>query len=361
MADALQQSRANHAAAIEQVARLQKELEQARQKTADIERNLTTERQTANEVIRGQQEQLSQLRQLVDAKNTELATAGDRIAKLEAELNETRASFGELRQERDNLLRERDHMAALLKLNEGGRIQELVDQNMALAKELRLAKEKFEPLQADNDSTKDELTDALRDLAVAKARIISIQKENSAQQTRVADLEQRLHSRRSRTRRRRQLRGDRNAARDHPPPTQDPGTPPPGQGLAARRGQTTRRRKPTMGRGRRAARHRRSPTHPRGKQADCGSFSRRRVRLATRCHPERRAAALGQAESEVVSYERAATRAFAGGRLAAAEEVFQVMLDTHPGHVPTMLKLGSSASAATTSPAPPVPSATPWQ
>ena len=46
-------------------------------------------------------------------------------------------------------------MSALLKLNEDGRIQDLVQQNMGLAKNLREANEKVERLNLDNNSAKD--------------------------------------------------------------------------------------------------------------------------------------------------------------------------------------------------------------
>ena len=57
-------------------------------------------------------------------------------------------------------------MAALLKLNEAGRINELIEQNVGFAKNLREANEKVERLNIDNNATKDDVIDALRDLGV---------------------------------------------------------------------------------------------------------------------------------------------------------------------------------------------------
>jgi tetratricopeptide (TPR) repeat protein len=62
-------------------------------------------------------------------------------------------------------------MAALLKLNEAGRINQLIEQNMGLAKNLREATERVEALNLDNNNSKDGWTEALRDLAMAKSEI----------------------------------------------------------------------------------------------------------------------------------------------------------------------------------------------
>ncbi len=85
-------------------------------------------------------------------------------------------------------------MAALLKLNEAGRIQELIEQNMSLAKTLREANEKVERLYRESNADKDAYTDALRDLAIAKSQINRLHQEKRDQDQRLADLENRLRN-----------------------------------------------------------------------------------------------------------------------------------------------------------------------
>lgn len=341
MAAALNQSRSDQAETQARVAALQTDLDQARQQAADLERNLTTERQAANEVTRGQQEQLTQLRRLIESKNTDLASAHGRITQLESELAETRDAFAELRGQRDALLRERDHMAALLKLNEAGRVQDLVEQNIALAKELRLANERFDRLQTDNNSTKDELTEALRDLAIAKARIISLQKEGSVQQSNLAELEQRLRAAETEL-----AQGGGN--RDE----------------AEMLREIIRRQLKIQERRRQAkdlllAEVKQLGVSDKQLEEAATLLDGDELRLTPEeskliadrsvdgefvsplaAGPTQRANAEAQAESDIASFGRAGTRAFAAGRLQAAEEVFEVMLESHPGHVPTLLKLG---------------------
>lgn len=192
MAMALSQSRGEKTKAMAKTATLEADLKSLSQQTADLERNLKLERQTANDVVAGQQKQLQQLQKAFEQKQRELSSAQTRIESLEKELGQSRDAYGQLRDERDGLLREREQMSALLSKNDTGRIRELIDQNLSLSKLLRESQEKFDRVLADNNQTKDDYTEALRDLAVAKASISKLQREKREQDQRITDLETRL-------------------------------------------------------------------------------------------------------------------------------------------------------------------------
>ncbi len=192
MAMALTQSRGAHTEAMARIATLEADLNVMRQKHADLERNLDTERKVANSVVAGQRRQLDALERELEKKSSELTKANERIAGLMNELQESRDAFSQLRDERDSLLQERDQMASLLKLNEAGRIQDLIEQNMALAKNLREANEKVDRLYRESNADKDAYTDALRDLAIAKSQINRLHQEKREQDRRLSELESRL-------------------------------------------------------------------------------------------------------------------------------------------------------------------------
>ncbi len=194
MSQALGKSQQETREAREQIAALQAERTRLAQKAADLEKNLEIERKAQNEVIAGQQKQLRQLQEQLRGKNDELAKANLKIASLENQLTEVRSSFDELREERDGLLREKEQMAALLKLSEGSRIQEVIDQNLSLAKQLREAQENVERLNKTNNATQDQLLEAMRDLAIAKGNINDFKREKIAQEKRMADMERRLRA-----------------------------------------------------------------------------------------------------------------------------------------------------------------------
>lgn len=193
MAMALSQSSIAKAQALAKGATLEADLKTLSQQAADLERNLKLERQTANDVVAGQQQQLSQLQKAFQQKERELSDAQSRITSLEEELTQSRGAFSQLREERDGLLRDREQMSKLLKLNESGRVRDLIDQNLALAKQLRESQEKFDRVLAEDNQTKDDYTEALRDLAIAKASINKLQREKREQDKRITDLETRLH------------------------------------------------------------------------------------------------------------------------------------------------------------------------
>ncbi|MCP5544004.1 MAG: tetratricopeptide repeat protein [Akkermansiaceae bacterium] len=194
MGMALSQSRSAHTESMAKIATLEADLQVMRQKYSDLDRDMKKERDVANDVVAGQRRQLEDMEKALAGKDQELAKANQRIGQLVGELKQSREAFAELRDERDNLLRERDQMAALLKLNEASRIQDLIEQNMALAKNLREANEKVDRLNRESNADKDAYTEALRDLAIAKTQINSLRDEKLAQDKRLAELEARLKS-----------------------------------------------------------------------------------------------------------------------------------------------------------------------
>lgn len=196
---ALKTSRGDHNQALSKIEILTTDMElmkkqaaEMRQKQADIQRDLEAERKVANEVVAGQLRQMTQMERVITEKNKLLETANKQIASLKKDLDESRAAYSELQVERDGLLRERDHMAALLKLNESGRIEELVAQNVGLAKSLREAKEQVERLNVDNNSSKDEITEAMQNLAIAKSQINRLQQDKREQDKRISELTEKL-------------------------------------------------------------------------------------------------------------------------------------------------------------------------
>jgi Flp pilus assembly protein TadD len=192
MGMALTQSRRQEIEAKAKIATLETDLKLTQQRAVDLQRNLDLQTQTTGEVVAGQRAQLKELQDSLKAKDHELAAANSRISGLEQQLEESHAAFSQLQGERDSLIREREQMSALLKLNEASRIQQLIEQNMGLARQLRDANTKVENLNLDSNATKDELTDAYRDLAIAKGQINKLQREKRDQDQQITELEKRL-------------------------------------------------------------------------------------------------------------------------------------------------------------------------
>jgi Flp pilus assembly protein TadD/peptidoglycan hydrolase CwlO-like protein len=339
MALALRQSRGEFTEAQARIATLEADIANARQAAATIERNLNTERDVSNQVSRGLQKQLAELNTALAAKAGELTAAQQTIAGLNSELDETRAAFLALQDERNTLLRDKEQMSALLNLNDAGRIKELIEQNMTLAKQLREADERFKIVQGENDSNKEAYVNALRDLGIAKSNILNLRKENRDQQARLDDLEKSL----------------RDARTDL---ANNPGNPEENEVLKnvirTQLLQQVRRREARQV----------LLTHAKRLGADEPAFKEALQVLEDdelKLTPEeQKAIAMEQADGEFISpvarpqrqgaaselhqtvnnYRKAAEKAFTAGRYKASEEVLRLILEEHPMHSPTLNSLG---------------------
>ena len=350
MALALKTSRGDHNQALSKIEILTADMElmkkqatDMRQKQADVQRDLETERQVSNEVVAGQLRQMTQMERVLTEKSKLLETANKQIASLKKDLDESRAAYSELQQERDGLLRERDHMEALLKLNESGRIEELVAQNVGLVKLLREAKEQVERLKIDNNSSKDEITEAQQNLAIAKSQINRLQQDKRDQDKRISELTEKLQNEEAML-----VRNEADADAEEVETLRE----------------VIRRQLRVQERRRQAKELLVDAVKNLGKEDDqlkeaIQLFDGTELELT----PEeqklvadqnvdgefvspfaRNREAVGREVAklnvELESYNRAATKAYLAGRYHSTRELFEMMIEQHPGHIPAICKLG---------------------
>lgn len=343
MAMALNQSRRAHEEARSRNAALEAELNDLRQQQADLKRDLDAERKIANSVVAGQRRQLDALENQLKQKNEELNAANLRISGLLQELEESRQAFSQLRDERDSLLQERDQMAALLQLNEASRIQDLIEQNMALAKNLREANEKIDRLHRESNADKDAYTEALRDLAIAKSQINSLNQENREQKRRLAELEQRLRDEEG------ALAGGRIDA--------DPAEVEMLRDIIRRQLRVQERRRQArelliaaaselgtgderlaeaikLFNGQEIALTPEEQKLIADREVDgefVSPFARDRASVDR---------STGELQRDIAVFERTAEKSFLAGRMLPTRELYQMILEQHPGHTPSLCRLG---------------------
>ena len=343
MSMALNQSRGSHTEALSRMAILEADMKVLQQKRSDLDRDLKKEREVANSVVAGQRKQLEQLEKELEKKNSELAKANERIASLGRELEESRQAFTQLRTEHDSLIQERDQMAALLKLNESSRIQDLIEQNMSLAKDLREATEKAESINRESDENKEAYSDALRDLAIAKSQINKLQQEKREQDKRLAEMESRLRSEESAL-----AKGEANA---------DPAETELLRDIIKRQLRTQERRRQARELLFDAARELGNGDERLAKAIEI--FDSGEIALSPE---EQKLLADRQVDGEFVSpfardratvtratsdlnrdisiFERTAEKSFIAGRLLPTRELYEMIIEQHPGHTPALCKLG---------------------
>lgn len=350
MARALSQSRNDHADAISRIRILEEDLKisrneasELRQKQANTERDLKKERTVANEVVAGLRNQINAVEKSLKAKSDELEKANKRITGLELQLQQSNDAFTELRTERDALLVERDQMAALLKLNEAGRINQLIEQNMGLAKQLREASEKVERLSLEDNKTKDAWTETLRDLAMAKEQINAFRRERRDQEKRIEELQARLKGEESAL-----ARGEASA---------DPAEIETLREIIKRQLRVQERRKQAKDMLVEAAKKLGERDENLAQAIEL--FDGEDIQLTSeeqQLIADRKAdvelfspfardrATVGRATAnlnhEMSSYDRAATKAYASERYLPAKELFRMIVESNPGDTAALCKLG---------------------
>ncbi len=342
MAMALTQSRSEHTKSLSKIAILEADLTVVSQRAADLQRDLELQRKTSNTTVEGMRKQLQTLQTSLTQKNKDIAAANEQIGGLKQQLQQSRDAFTQLRDERDALVGERDQMKALLKLNEADRVHDLIEQNMGLVKNLREKTAALEALDRDNNATKNDFTDALRDLAMAKFQINGLNQERRAKDKRLAELESRL-------------KREQGALADNPA-SADPAEIETLRNIINRQLVTQERRRqaskiliagakllgssdPTITGAITLLEGDEIPLSPDEQRliadpADVELFS---PYAQTPADVEQHNVHLNK---NIEVYDRAATKAFASARLLPARELYQLILEDHPGHVGSLCKLG---------------------
>ncbi len=356
MTMALRQSREEHTQTLARAAILEADLKIKSQQAADLQRDLKVQRDATNTTVAGMRQQLAELQTALTQKSQALSAAHLQIAGLKLELEQSHDAFTQLRSEHEALVAQRDQMQALLKLNEDGRIQQLIEQNMNYAKKVREADEKLTTLSNDNNATKDELEKAKRDVVVAKVEINRLNQLRRAQDQRLAELEGRL----------RLEQGALAAGQASADPAE----------VALLRNLIKRQLR-SQERMRQASKILVEAAKQLGSKdetvtgaiallegGDIPLTPEEQSLVADRADaefisplaqdPDRIAQSNLQLGKNIASYDRAATKAFASERLLPARELFQLILEDNPGHVSSLCKLGvvnlrlNDASAAST-------------
>ncbi|MCH2064945.1 MAG: tetratricopeptide repeat protein [Roseibacillus sp.] len=348
MFKALRDSRAEHQRVLAELAVVKADAAASQKRATELEEVVNVQQSAAREVVEGLRRQLKELKDSLVEKDRNYTALEARTAQLGKQLGEARDEIRDLRDERDDLLIQRDQMAALLKLNESERVQLLIKQNMDLGRDLKIARDRLKELHTDNNTTKDQLIEAKRDLAQAKGRLIDFQRENASQKSRLEAMENRLRAAGT------ELKEDLQTAKIDP-----------------RSREEMEMLRDIISRQLRIQEHRRNAKEAVmaeirkiGQQQgplieNIQGLFEQELRLTAeesrliaefkidddfifedRPQEHEVANAARSLQQSISIKDQLARRAFSNGRFLAAREVFESILDQHPGHVETMLNLG---------------------
>ena len=168
------------------------EAELAKNRAEKIQQNMQQQGAVNNELVRGLRDELKTVTEMLEQTRNELGSANSRIEKMQLSLNESQETIKELTKERDSLLKERNLLAETLKQSDSKGVQGLITENMRLGTELKEALDRLDFLEENQNATKDDLTKAHTNLALAKTRILKYQKEQAIQSETIQSLESQL-------------------------------------------------------------------------------------------------------------------------------------------------------------------------
>ena len=196
-ARALQSSQQKLTEAQQNADNFRQEAELAKSRAEKIQQNMQQQGAVNNELIRGLRDELKTVTEMLEQTRNELGDANSRIEKMQLSLNQSEETIKELTNERNNLLKERNLLAETLKQTDSKGIQGLITENMRLGTELKEALDRLDFIEKNQDATKNELSEARGDLAVAKTRILKYQKEQAMQSETIQSLESQLRDAKS--------------------------------------------------------------------------------------------------------------------------------------------------------------------
>ncbi len=348
MKAALSRSRKEYNAALGTIAQLQTEQEKLTQKNKDLTASLSNERNSNNDVIRGLQQQVRQLKSELQTKDELLTKSYLKIAHLEETNRQANAQVVEISKEKTALLQERDEMASLLKMNQSKRYETIIEQNMELAKELREAREITTQISNDSNSSKETLIEAQHQLALIKQKMIALRHENKTKEKHLQAIKQKLE----------RAEADLLVEAEQPDLS-----------LASKEEIDTlkqiikrqliaqERREQSLEALKKGLQRlgELNPEHQELLEATVGegiTLSKKETMLLAerpadnefhsshRASASQREKAARVLQARISTYENLARKAYTTERFFVAQEIFETILDDHPGHIPSLVNLG---------------------
>ncbi|MGJ8695080.1 MAG: tetratricopeptide repeat protein [Verrucomicrobiaceae bacterium] len=192
MSLALSKTRTEQKKTLEKLKVAQLAITEYQKKERELRAVIEEQRRVNGRVAKGQQEQIDELRREGKQRDRLLADANSRVEELTLSLKQSQAMVAELQEERDDLIKEKEQMATLLKMSAADGVQELLSQNLTLSKELNEAKRRVEAATENANANNDDVILAKRGLVIAKAKIQEARQQNVQHEMRIRDLETRL-------------------------------------------------------------------------------------------------------------------------------------------------------------------------
>ncbi len=331
----------------------QTEQKMYKERYESLQQQIAGERAAGNKVVDSLSRQLAEMEAKYRASEDARVKAESRVAELESTLAATQAELERVTRERDALKAENEQLRAIVELNSPEKTKALLDQNLTLDQQLKLAQAKVAELESQIAGSGDQQAVLQQQLDAARAEadrlrdeMSGIYEENLGYRRRVSDLTERLNN----------LEADLETQSEQP--NIDPALAE--ENKLLREVIAKQRRTIAM---QEEGRKLLIETYKQIKNQDPATLSalqkldeessleltdaERRVMEAVKDsvagteQGEKEAAAAVREGLEAEALANLAAKAFAKGRYTAAEQLYRTLYDSNPDHVAGLVNLGT--------------------
>ena len=351
---ALRETRSKMEDAIAKTASAEAGEEAYKKQLKEVREQLAKDRSSGNKVVTNLNKQLTQLEKKVKESEKEKSQALASVAALKTRLTESEAQLADTQAQKEVLENERNQLTALLKEGDVLKTKEMLDENLALAKQLKESQEQLAFYKGSNAAQKSQITLMETELARVKQRMIELRDENTDYRKRVSQLNEKLRT------------ADAEIEKVLAQPTADSKLLE--ENTLLKEAITKQLR---VLANREQARELLIASYRRLKLEDPQmvdaikllnegedlALNEREKELLAQApqrslnpdaifvapgynSPQQQAQAFAQLQMEVQALGTSASSAYTKGRYSAAEQLYQTLLDKHPGHYPAHINLG---------------------
>lgn len=166
-----------------------------------LQKQMDEDRVAGNSYVDALSRKIADMESKYRASEATLREAEARAADLETRLAQTQASLEKVTSERDHLLYENEQLRAIVELNSPEKTQALLDQNLTLAEQLKVAQERILELESMQSGANDEnavlakqLDEAREEAARLRDEMNVLFDENAGYRKRISELTEQLNN-----------------------------------------------------------------------------------------------------------------------------------------------------------------------
>lgn len=159
---------------------------------ASLRKQMKADQDVNNKVLATYNKDIKRLEERIQESLKEKEESGKKLSQLEEQLTQTEAQLADVTKQRDDIQLERNQIADLIQLNNPEKTKALLDENIHLAHQLKETQDKLAAYQASESVQTAQVQQMQTELALVKQRMIELRDENTGYRKRISQLSEKL-------------------------------------------------------------------------------------------------------------------------------------------------------------------------